>query len=111
MFMDNESPSYVGAVGGMASVPQAWKPDLLSSFAFLMAGHGRSVSVAMMLGDPGYAQVQLAIARSLDDELLRCIVQEMNDAVACSGQSTATGWSPAHRFSIPFRTRPPAPGA
>lgn len=104
MFMHSEFPGGVSRVGGTGVVTPAWKPDMLSSFTFLMAGHGRSVSAAMMLGDPGYAQVQLTIARSLEDELLRRVAREMDEAVVCGVPLPATGPSPAHRFSIPFRT-------
>ena len=36
-----------------------WNPELLSSFSFLMAGHGSPVRASMMLGDPNYAREQL----------------------------------------------------
>ncbi|HYF19886.1 MAG TPA: hypothetical protein VEA40_18610, partial [Ramlibacter sp.] len=45
--------------------------ELLSSFTLLMAGHGRCVSSAMMLGDREYAMWQLARAQTLGDEELR----------------------------------------
>ena len=103
MFTHSESRGGAGRVGGGRT--PAWKPGLLSSFTFLMAGHGRSVSAAMMLGDPGYAQVQLAIARSLDDKPLRQVAREMEEAVLCGVvQWPATSSSPTHRLSIPFRT-------
>ena len=44
---------------------------LLSAFALLMAGHGRSVCTSMMLGDRGYAMWQLARAHTLGDAQLR----------------------------------------
>ena len=44
--------------------------QLLGNFTLLMAGHGRCVSAAMMLGDKEYAMWQLARAQTLaDDEL------------------------------------------
>jgi hypothetical protein len=46
--------------------------ELLGTFTLLMAGHGRCVSSAMMLGDREYAMWQLARAQTLpDDELHR----------------------------------------
>ncbi|WP_332813441.1 hypothetical protein [Ramlibacter sp.] len=44
--------------------------ELLDSFTLLMAGHGRCVSSAMMLGDREYAVWQLARAQALSDEAL-----------------------------------------
>ena len=44
---------------------------LLAAFALLMAGHGRCISTAMMLGDREYAMWQLARAHTLDDRELR----------------------------------------
>lgn len=41
--------------------------ELLASFTLLMAGHGRCVSTAMMLGDRDYALWQLARAQAMDD--------------------------------------------
>lgn len=45
--------------------------ELLSRFTLLMAGHGRCVSSAMMLGDKEYAMWQLARAQTLPDEELK----------------------------------------
>jgi len=45
--------------------------ELLGTFTLLMAGHGRCVSSAMMLGDREYAMWQLARAQTLGDEELR----------------------------------------
>jgi hypothetical protein len=42
-------------------------PQLLGDFALLMAGHGRCVNAAMMLGDREYAMWQLACARTMGD--------------------------------------------
>lgn len=44
---------------------------LLRIFTLLMAGHGRCVSAAMMLGDREYAMWQLARAQTLPDDELR----------------------------------------
>ena len=44
---------------------------LLSAFALLMAGHGRSINTTMMLGDREYAMWQLARAHTLGDAELR----------------------------------------
>ena len=44
---------------------------LLAAFSLLMAGHGRSVSTAMMLGDREYAMWQLARAHTMYDPELR----------------------------------------
>lgn len=41
--------------------------ELLGRFTLLMAGHGRCVSTAMMLGDREYAMWQLACARAMGD--------------------------------------------
>ncbi|HSW15891.1 MAG TPA: hypothetical protein VLJ86_01595 [Ramlibacter sp.] len=45
--------------------------ELLGQFSLLMAGHGRCVSAAMMLGDREYAMWQLARAHATDDVALR----------------------------------------
>jgi len=47
--------------------------QLLSTFTLLMAGHGRCVSAAMMLGDREYAMWQLARAHTTSDEHLRAV--------------------------------------
>jgi len=44
---------------------------LLSAFALLMSGHGRSINTTMMLGDREYAMWQLARAHTLGDAELR----------------------------------------
>jgi hypothetical protein len=44
---------------------------LLGTFTLLMAGHGRCVSSAMMLGDKEYAMWQLARAQTVADDELR----------------------------------------
>jgi hypothetical protein len=45
--------------------------EALGTFTLLMAGHGRCVSAAMMLGDREYAMWQLARAQTLADPVLR----------------------------------------
>ncbi|RYF42157.1 MAG: hypothetical protein EOO25_07610 [Comamonadaceae bacterium] len=47
--------------------------ELLGTFTLLMAGHGRCVSAAMMLGDREYAMWQLARAHTLADDALRLV--------------------------------------
>jgi hypothetical protein len=51
--------------------------DLLSGFAWLMAGHGRCVSTAMMLGDREYAMWQLGCARALGDNQLDALARRL----------------------------------
>ena len=51
--------------------------DVLAAFSLLMAGHGRSISTAMMLGDHEYAMWQLARAHTLDDAELREIAARL----------------------------------
>ncbi len=46
---------------------------LLGTFTLLMAGQGRSVSAAMMLGDREYAMWQLARAHATSDDALRAV--------------------------------------
>lgn len=50
---------------------------MLGTFTLLMAGHGRCVSTAMMLGDHDYAMWQLARAQTIDDDALRPVVQRL----------------------------------
>lgn len=47
--------------------------ELLGIFTLLMAGHGRCVSAAMMLGDREYAMWQLARAQTLPDDELKSV--------------------------------------
>lgn len=51
--------------------PHYWPTELLATFTLLMAGHGRCVSSAMMLGDREYALWQLARAHTMSDDQLR----------------------------------------
>jgi hypothetical protein len=57
--------------------PRYCPTALLAGFALLMAGHGRCVHTDMMLGDPGYAQWQLACARELDDAELAAVTERL----------------------------------
>lgn len=47
--------------------------ELLGTFTLLMAGQGRCVSSAMMLGDREYAMWQLARAHTMNDDALRAV--------------------------------------
>ena len=51
--------------------------ELLGTFSLLMAGHGRCVSSAMMLGDREYAMWQLARAQTMADEHLRRVAMRL----------------------------------
>jgi hypothetical protein len=51
--------------------------QMLSAFALLMAGHGRAVCTAMMLGDRQYAMLQLARAHTISDPELREIAAHL----------------------------------
>lgn len=64
------------ASGGSAD-PCYWPTQLLASFTLLMAGHGRCVSSAMMLGDRDYALWQLNRAHTLDDDRLREVAVQL----------------------------------
>ena len=57
--------------------PRYWPTELLATFTLLMAGHGRCVSSAMMLGDREYALWQLARAHTMDDERLREVAVQL----------------------------------
>jgi hypothetical protein len=57
--------------------PRYCPTELLSSFALLMAGHGRCISTSMMLGDREYAMWQLARAHTMDDEELRGVAARL----------------------------------
>ena len=59
-----------------------WEPELLSSFTFLMAGHGSPVCASMMIGDPEYARGQLRLACTYDDQALQQIAVEMLSSFA-----------------------------
>jgi hypothetical protein len=54
-----------------------WDPEMLSSFTFLMAGHGSPVCASMMLGDAEYAREQLRLACTLDDRMLQQVAVQM----------------------------------
>lgn len=51
--------------------------ELLGTFTLLMAGHGRCVRSAMMLGDREYAMWQLARAQAFADEDLRRVAAKL----------------------------------
>ena len=67
------SDEYNEASGAACYCPH----ELLGNFALLMAGHGRTVSSAMMLGDRGYAMWQLARAQAMADEQLRALAVKL----------------------------------
>ncbi len=51
--------------------------ELLGMFTLLMAGHGRCVHSAMMLGDREYAIWQLAKAQTMADEEVRKVAKRL----------------------------------
>ena len=51
--------------------------ELLDTFTLLMAGHGRCVNSAMMLGDREYALWQLARAQAMSDPPLRLVAAQL----------------------------------
>ena len=51
--------------------------ELLGTFSLLMAGHGRCISSAMMLGDREYAMWQLARAHTMADDQLRAVTMRL----------------------------------
>ena len=71
------SPSLEASDDFEPGPPSRYCPtELLGTFTLLMAGHGRCVSSAMMLGDREYAMWQLARAQTLsDDELKRVAIR------------------------------------
>ena len=60
-----------------AAAPRYCPTRLLADFALLMAGHGRCVNTAMMLGDAEYAMWQLACARAMDDPELATLASRL----------------------------------
>lgn len=50
-----------------------WPQHELDTFILKMAGNGRAVHAAMMLGDVGYARQQLAAAAEIDCPQLRAL--------------------------------------
>ena len=60
-----------------SGAPHYCPPQLVADFALLMAGHGRCVNAAMMLGDPEYALWQLACARGMDDPELAALATRL----------------------------------
>ena len=68
-----DSRAYVGA-----PVPGTyWSAMQLSSFTFLMSGHGLPVCASMMLGDTAYAREQLRLACTFDDHALQLLAVGM----------------------------------
>jgi len=65
------------ASGAPYGAPRYWPTELLATFTLLMAGHGRCVSSAMMLGDREYALWQLARAHTMDDDRLREVAVQL----------------------------------
>ena len=65
------------AIAQLSPLPRYCPTGLLAGFALLMAGHGRCVHTAMMLGDREYAIWQLACARSLGDEELAAVAKRL----------------------------------
>lgn len=57
--------------------PRYWPTELLATFTLMMAGHGRCVSSAMMLGDREYALWQLARAHTMNDDRLREVAVQL----------------------------------
>jgi len=60
-----------------ADLAQYCPTQLLGTFTLLMAGHGRCVSSAMMLGDREYAMWQLARAHAMADDQLRSVAVKL----------------------------------
>lgn len=54
---------------------------VMSSFASLMSGHGRSVCASMMLSDPRYAREQLRLACTMDDQVLQQLAVKVLSAL------------------------------
>lgn len=67
------SDEYDELTGSMRYCPTG----LLAAFSLLMAGHGRSAIVDMMLGDREYAMWQLARAHTLQDPELREVASKL----------------------------------
>ena len=67
------SDEYDELTGSMRYCPTG----LLAAFTLLMAGHGRCISTAMMLGDREYAMWQLARAHTLQDAELREVAAKL----------------------------------
>ena len=61
--------------------------ELLSSFASLMAEHGKPVCASTMLNNPKYARKQLRLACTMEDQALQQLAVKMLSALP---QSTAS---------------------
>lgn len=77
MAPDTASTIERNGISGFASQQAYWDAGLLSSFTFLMAGHGSPVCASMMLGDAGYARMQLRLACTFEDEELQHLAVAM----------------------------------
>lgn len=62
-----------------------WKPEWLSSFTFLMSGHGCPIRASMMLGDAAYARKQLRLACTFDDPVLQQLAVQMLGPLSHAG--------------------------
>ena len=71
-----QPPGLLDEHPGLAE-PRYWPTELLATFTLQMAGHGRCVSSAMMLGDREYALWQLARAHTMDDDRLRAVAVQL----------------------------------
>ncbi len=60
-----------------SSPPRYCPTGLLAGFALLMAGQGRCVNTAMMLGDHDYALWQLACARACGNAELAVVAERL----------------------------------
>lgn len=89
----------VRAAAPAASVPACddvhyWPAEQLDAFALQMASHGRCVSIAMMLGDRGYAMEQLAVAQSTACPVLRGLATQLCNYFASGHSATpAMAWN------------------
>ena len=65
-----------------------WPQHELDAFILQMAGHGRAVRTAMMLGDAAYAREQLAAAMRMDSPELHALSLRLTayfERPACAG--------------------------
>lgn len=69
-----DAPAWSMARGGSPYWPQ----HELDSFILQMAGHGRAVHAAMMLGDTDYARQQLAAAAAMQCPQLQALSARLN---------------------------------
>jgi hypothetical protein len=71
--------------------PLPWPEDWLEAFSLRMAGHGMSISRALMVSDKRYALEQLVHAQAMGDEVLRDLSLRLFHAFE-SRQSGIAGW-------------------